>query len=336
MPVTPIAHPDPSSAGNALLEQAGSLREKIAAAYELTKPRITRMVAVTAGVGFLLGAVEQAWTYPDLFWRGAGCVLGTMIAASGANALNMWWERSRDARMPRTAERPIPSGRVSPLVAAVVGIACSLLGVGILALANGAAPAALAAITVLVYVLAYTPLKPVTTVNTIIGAIPGALPPLIGWAAASTGNHLVSVDGWASLAQPGGWALFLLMFVWQIPHVLALAWMYKDDYAKGGYRMLPITDPTGTRTASTMVLWSFALIGVSLALPLVMPDRLGWLTTLAAGVMGAAFMALCVRVHRKRDRASARAAFFGSIIHLPLLLVVISIDAVLSAVWLKG
>lgn len=314
------------------MSAADSPRARLAAAYELTKPRITRMVAITAGVGFTLGAVHQSWQWGDLAFRALGCVVGTAVSSSGANALNQWWERSRDARMPRTAARPLPQGRLSPAPAAVIGIACSVLGVAILALTTGPLPAAISALTILIYVLCYTPLKPLTTLNTIVGAVPGALPPLIGWTAATTGNLLAAPSPLQSLTSAGGWLLFLIMFVWQIPHVLALAWMYKDDYAMGGYRMLPIVDPTGERTARTMVLWSIALIPVSVSPAFLLHDRLGWLTGVVAVLSGIVFARLCFKVWRLRTRESARAAFIGSVIHLPILLGAIMCDAIAGVV----
>lgn len=306
-------------------------RGLIRAGYELTKPRITRMVAVTAGVGFVLGAAGQVWEVRDLVIRAIGCLIGTAVSSAGANALNMWWERTRDAQMPRTMTRPLPQGRLSPLPAAIIGVACSVLGVGILGLTVGLLPAIIAAFTVLVYVLCYTPLKPITTLNTIVGAIPGALPPLIGWAGAIAGNKLSGNELAAALAHPGGWSLFLIMFVWQVPHVLALAWMYKDDYAKGGYRMLPIVDESGERTARTILLWAVALVPVSVAPALLLSDRLGWLTGAAAGISGVVFLRLCWKVWIKRTREAARAAFLGSVIHLPVLLLAMTADAVAHA-----
>lgn len=290
------------------------------------------MVAVTAGVGFTLAAIDQSWQTSDLALRALGCIIGTAISASGANALNQWWERARDARMPRTATRPLPQGRLAPAPAAALGLACSVVGVIVLLATCGPIAAALSAVTILLYVLCYTPLKPLTTLNTIVGAVPGALPPLIGWVAAGSGNQLLGTSASAPLLNVGGWLLFLLMFVWQIPHVLALAWMYKDDYAQGGYRMLPIVDPSGERTARTMLLWSIAFIPVSMAPALLLPDRLGWLTGIVAGISGVAFFRYCWRVWTTRSRDAARKAFIASVIHLPILLLVMLVDAVLLAI----
>ncbi len=299
--------------------------------YELTKPRITRLVAITSGVGFTLGAVVQHWEPADLGFRAVACVVGTMLSASGANALNQWWERERDAIMPRTCARPLPQARVTPGQALWVGLGLSIVGVGLLG-CIGLAPALVSLLTILIYVLLYTPLKPVTTVNTLIGAVPGALPPLIGWTAAATGNVLYGHwMGLRSLLDAGGWSLFLLMFVWQIPHFLAIAWMYREDYAKGGYRMLPISDPDGRRTASTILLWAVLQIPVTVAPAILLHDRLGLTTVIVATVTGIIYAAMAFRLCRTREIRDARRVFFASIIHLPLLLMVMVGDALVSA-----
>jgi protoheme IX farnesyltransferase len=319
----------PLAVGVTAAESAAGWR----AVYELTKPRITRLVTITAGVGFVLGAVHQSWETWDLVGRAVGCGVGTALSASGANALNQWWERERDARMPRTCARPLPTLRISPGAALGWGLAFSAAGVGLLALL-GAAPALVSLATILIYVLVYTPLKPVTTLNTLVGAVPGALPPLIGWTAAATGNlALGSGSGLAALGQAGGWLLFLLMLVWQVPHFLAIAWMYKDDYAKGGYRMLPSADPDGRLTARTILIWAATLVPITLAPAMFLRDRLGVLSLAVALVSGGAFLWLCVRLVAQCERGRARAVFFASIAHLPLLLMAYVADAVLHVVW---
>ncbi len=295
---------------------------------ELTKPRITRMVTITSGVGFILGAVTQHWETWDLAFRAIVCLAGTAFSASGANALNQWWERDRDAVMPRTCGRPLPTDRVTPDQALGWGLAFSIFGIALLA-CIGLAPALVSLATILIYVLLYTPLKPITTTNTLVGAIPGALPPLIGWTAAASGNALRG--GWAgaqSLLEAGGWSLFALMFVWQIPHFLAIAWMYRDDYAKGGYRMLPISDPDGGMTATTIFTWSIVLVPATMAPAILLRDRLGSVSLFAAALLGIAYVALCYRLWRTREVKHARAVFFASIVHLPLLLLVLVADAV--------
>jgi protoheme IX farnesyltransferase len=304
------------------------LLSTLAAINELSKPRITRLVTITAAVGFALGALGQSWALPDLALRALACILGTALSSAGASALNMWWERDRDARMERTAHRPIPSGRISRRLALAAGLAFSCLGVLTL-LVIGIAPALVSLLTILTYVLVYTPLKPVTRLNTIVGAVPGALPPVIGWTAASTGNHLT--HGLESLLSPAAWALFILMFVWQIPHFLAIAWMYRDDYARGGYRMLPLTDPHGRLTFATILAWSIALVPATIAPVMLLGGRLGVVSLVAAIVSGFAFVALCARLYRTHQRSHARAVFLSSIIHLPLLLMVMVADALLRA-----
>ncbi len=301
------------------------------AVVELTKPRITRLVTITAGVGFVLSAIGQTWEWSDLAIRALGCIVGTALSASGANALNQWWERDRDAVMPRTCARPIPTRRLSTGAALAWGLGFSALGVGTLLLI-GLAPALVSLLTILIYVLLYTPLKPVTTMNTIIGAVPGALPPLIGWSAAASGNHLREPTGLSSLLDAGGWSLFVLMFVWQIPHFLAIAWMYRDDYAKGGYRMLANVDPTGAMTARTILIWSLCLIPATLAPALVLREQLSGVSAVAAAISGVLFTGLCARLVHSRERRDARRVFFASIAHLPLLLLVMVGDAVVLAI----
>lgn len=310
---------------------SGSSRAAASAVYELTKPGITRLVTITSVVGFILNAVGQTWETWDLVARAAGCIIGTALSAAGANALNQWIERERDANMRRTAARPLPSRRLASGPALAAGLLLSALGLGVLA-AVGFAPAVVSLATIAVYTLIYTPLKPVTPLNTLVGAIPGALPPLIGWTAAATGNALHgSGAGFHALAEPGGWCLFLLMLVWQIPHFLAIAWMYRDDYARGGHRMLPMTDPTGSATGHTVLIWAIALLPVSAAPAVFMGGRLGWASLLAAGLTGVVFIWLCARFARERTTPNARRVFFGSIMHLPVLLIAMVIDALVRA-----
>jgi len=302
--------------------------ERLSAVKELSKPRITRLVTITAGMGFALGAIGQSWSAWDLVVRAAACLVGTALSSAGANALNMWWERGRDARMERTAHRPLPEGRIGPGAALGVGLGFSALGVLVLLLI-GPGPALVSLLTIVTYVLVYTPLKPVTRWNTLVGAVPGALPPVIGWAAAASGNHLTL--GLEALASPAAWALFVLMFVWQIPHFLAIAWMYREDYARGGYRMLPLEDPAGRLTFATILVWSIALVPASIAPVMLLEGRLGLVSLVAAAVSGAAFVGLCFRLYKTHERAHARAVFLASIVHLPLLLTVMVGDACVRA-----
>lgn len=310
------ASPEPAPIAQPELQ---ALPRGLAAVLELSKPRITRLVTLTAAVGFVLAMVSQTHTKTDLFLSALGCLVGTALSASGANALNQWWEHTRDAAMKRTASRPLPTGRLRPNQALWAGLAFSVFGVATLLSICGWPAAMISAITILVYVLMYTPMKPVTPLSTLVGAIPGALPPLIGWCAA---RHISLEPGVHSgLWEAGGWSLFALMFVWQIPHFLAIAWMYREDYAQGGFRMLPIFDRTGHLTSLMVAGWAVLLIPATVAPALAMPDRLGVTYVAVATISGFWFLAGTVRLMLERTRERARAVFIGSIIHLPVLLV---------------
>jgi protoheme IX farnesyltransferase len=234
-------------------------------------------------------------------------------------------ERDRDAVMPRTRRRPLPQGRVTP--GAVLGFGCALCvaGVAVLLIA-GPLPALISLACVVSYVAMYTPMKTRTTLATFVGAIPGALPPLIGWSAAAR------LPGFESLRQAGGWSLFSLMFAWQIPHFMAIAWMYRDDYAKGGYVVLPVVDPSGRWTSLTIALWTVALIPATLLPARVMPDRLGPFYVVVAAITGAAFAVFAARLIFSRGRPQARALFFGSITHLPVILLAMVAEAVVREI----
>ncbi len=318
---------------------AATLSGQLSSIFELTKPRITKLVVVTSGVGFALAAMRRSWTPGDVAIAGLGCIAGTALSSAGASTLNMWWERRRDASMKRTATRPLPENRLSPAAALTSGLLLSVVGVLVLSMLCGPAPALVSLVTIALYVLIYTPLKTVTPLNTIVGAVPGALPPLIGFTtgAAWAPMMLMRADeaaaraelSMASLLDPAGWSLVVLMTVWQIPHFLALAWMYNEDYAQGGYRMLPIEDPDGRRTTAAIVLWGVALLPCVLAPVVLCRDLLGPLYAAVAGVSTALFLFLCVRLLKDRSRASARRVFLGSISHLPLILLVMMADAAL-------
>lgn len=313
--VDPIAQPDILLASG----RADSFAAKARAIIETTKPGITRMVTITAIVGFIAGAIDRSWTTSALIGVLAWCIIGTVLSSSGANALNMWWERARDARMARTAGRPLPRGAVEPSLVLFWGIALSVLGVAVLALGSGLAAASVSLACILSYVLVYTPLKPVTSFSTLVGAVPGALPPLIGWAAA--------IGSWQSLTTGGGWSLFGLMFVWQLPHFLAIAWMYREDYRLGGYPVLPVLDPTGVATSGAMLCTAFIQIPATL-LPLITLDRLGLAYLLVALLTGSGYLWLSFRLARERTRKAARNVFLASIAHLPLLLIAMVLDLV--------
>ena len=273
----------------------------------LTKVRITALVLVTAATGFLLGSVDGL-DIPLLGWT----LLGTGLAASGAAALNQVLEREFDARMRRTAGRPIPAGRMSAPHGLIVGIVLSLAGVGVLAARVNLLTAALGLATVLLYVGVYTPLKRMTTLNTIVGAVPGAIPPVMGWTAAS-----------GSLGAPAG-VLFAILFLWQLPHFLAIAWIFRDDYRRGGFPMLPVVDPEGLTTGHQVALYCAALVPVSL-LPTVL-GLTGPIYFFGALVLGLGFLAFGLRMARNRRGREARGVLLASVTYLPLLLALLVID----------
>ncbi len=298
----------------------------LASAYiESAKPGITRLVTITAGVGFILAALGRSdWTLADLLVTGLGTIIGTALASAGANALNMWYESESDARMHRTRNRPIPSGRLSRKETAKAGVWLSIAGIVLTMLLAGTAASLICLLCVVSYVLLYTPLKTRTIWNTLLGTIPGALPPMIGAAAATQGM------GPERLNSPVGWSLVALMVVWQIPHFLAIAWLHRDDYARGGQRMLPIVDPSGRITSVVIVLTAILLLPATL-LPAFAMDTLGITTIAAAGLTGLAYIALCIKLALTRTERDARVVFIASISHLPLLLIVMVADAGISA-----
>jgi len=269
--------------------------------FELVKARLTLLVLLTTAVGFYLGA-EGPINWSALLHT----VLGTAAAAAGAAALNQWWEHKLDALMQRTRLRPVPSGRMRPIEALVIGAILSIFGVTYLAFVCNALSAALAATTIIIYIFAYTPLKLVSTFNTALGAVPGALPPMIGWAAAR------------GTLDAGSWMLFAILFFWQLPHFFAIAWMYRDDYARAGFQMISNDDKTGERSASQSVFFCMILFVIA-ALPafIRMATVFYLLTEL---ILGAVFVAVAMRFLKTRTRSNARRLFITSIIYLPLLL----------------
>lgn len=273
----------------------------------LTKVRITALVLVTAATGFLLGSIGGL-DMPLLGWT----LLGTGLAASGAAALNQVVEREFDARMRRTAGRPIPAGRMSAPHGLIVGVVLSVAGVGVLAEFVNLLTAALGLATVLLYVGVYTPLKRMTTLNTIVGAVPGAIPPVMGWTAAS-----------GSLGVPAG-VLFAILFLWQLPHFLAIAWIFRDDYRRGGFPMLPVVDPEGLTTGHQVALYCAALVPVSL-LPTIL-GLTGPIYFFGALVLGLGFLAFGLRMARNRQGREARGVLLASVTYLPLLLALLVID----------
>jgi protoheme IX farnesyltransferase len=291
---------------------ADLLRSRLNDFFELTKPKIGAMALVTVAVGFLLGSAPDAKLQLLLH-----TLIGSGVVAAGGSALNHWLERRTDARMRRTANRPLVAGRMHPLEALTFGLTLGVLGVSylIVALPNPAA-AIVAALTFVLYVGVYTPLKRVTTWNTVVGAIPGALPPVIGWCAATGG-----------MAAPG-WALFAILFVWQLPHFYSIAFMHRDDYSRGGMRMLPVIDHadgriTGWATAGT----AFLLLLVT-ALPFAL-DAAGWVYLIGSMPAALWFLARCIRFAHHRNHSSARTVLRGSLVYLLTVMALFVADGVI-------
>jgi protoheme IX farnesyltransferase len=268
---------------------------------ELVKARLTLLVLLTTAVGYYLGALGPI--NPLALFH---AVFGTAMAAAGAAALNQWWERRLDALMHRTRSRPIPAGRMLPRDAMILGCLLSVAGIVYLSLLCNPISAMLAAATIIIYIFAYTPLKRVSTINTLVGAIPGALPPVVGWAAAT--GHV----------EIGAWSLFAILFFWQMPHFFAIAWMYREDYARAGFEMISKGDNSGARSASQSVLFCILLLFISGAPAFLKVVNYNYLT--AELLLNGLFIFVAMRFLKNQQRADARRLFFASIVYLPLLL----------------
>lgn len=292
----------------AIHEEPAAARDRAAALLRLTKPRIAALVCVTAAAGYLVAATPE----PSLL-RLAALLAGTALSAGGTNALNQWWERGPDARMERTRDRPLPSGALRPGAALAFGAAAAGAGVAVLAAATTALTAGLAAATVLVYVTVYTPLKRWSPVCTYVGALPGALPVLGGWAAAGAGISTT------------GWALFGLLALWQLPHFFALEWLARRDYRRAGFATLAVRDPSGGRSARHALAATLALAPASLA-ALAGPE-LGTLYGVAAAA-GLGLLAVpAAGFLLRRSRRWARRLFAASLLYLPGVLAAAVVDA---------
>jgi protoheme IX farnesyltransferase len=293
--VIPSAHVEPAAI------EADTRRRPGADFAELVKARLTLLVLLTTAVGFYLGATGPI-NYIALFHA----VFGTALAAAGASALNQWWERRLDALMFRTRTRPIPGGRMLPRSALILGGLLAIVGITYLTVTTNRLSALLAALTIVIYIFGYTPLKRISTANTLVGAIPGALPPMIGWAAAS------------GRLDPGAWSLFAILFLWQMPHFFAIAWMYREDYARAGFQMVSKEDESGKRSASQSVFFCMALLLVG-----GIPAFLGVVNSaylLVELVLNGLFIFVAMRFLRTQTLGDARNLFLTSITYLPLLL----------------
>src|SRR5215510_507554 len=285
-------------------------RRRVAAdLVALTKPRVVLMVLVTTVVGYYVGLTGA----PD-YARLVHLLIGTMLAAGGTLALNQHWEREIDAKMDRTRARPLPDGRLSPLEALVFAAAVTAAGLGYLGAFVGGLALLVTAATTVLYLFAYTPLKLRTPLCTIVGAVPGALPPVTGWVASREGLGL------------GAWVLFGILFLWQLPHTLAIARLYRDDYARAGVRLLPVVDADGTSTERQIVTGCLALLAVSLLPTLI--GLAGPFYFVGAFVLGAAFVALGIRQAMSPSAAAARRVLYASLLYLPVLLALLAFDKV--------
>jgi len=282
-------------------------RRRLTDFLELTKPRVVALVLVTTLVGFYLGSPGAPLLGPLVH-----TLVGTAIAAAGTLALNQYLERDLDARMERTRRRPLPDGRLPAHEALGFGSVLLVVGLSWLALAVGPLPALLTAGIAVTYLLVYTPLKPVTSLCSIVGAVPGALPPVVGWAAASGGFG------------PQPWVLFAIMFLWQIPHSLAIGRMYRDDYARAGIRVLPVVDRDGGSTGTQVVSNCLALVPVALLPTLI--GIAGSLYFLVALVLGVGFLWSAIGLARRRSAADARRLLLASLVYLPVLLAIMALD----------
>jgi len=276
-------------------------RKRLAAFLTLTKPEITFNVVLTALVGFLAaahGSVDVMALVRTL--------LGTALVAGAASTLNQWVERDHDALMKRTVRRPLPARRLTPTESLAFGAALGIAGTAFLVVSVGLLAATLAALTAASYLLVYTPMKRVTSLATVVGAVPGAIPPMIGWAAAR------------GRLDAGAWVLFLILFFWQMPHFLALAVLYRKDYARAGFRVLPVEDPDGASTGRQSVLYALALLVVSL-----LPTPLGMAGPVyfyGALTLGGGFLYYGVRLAFSPDsHARASGLFRYSLLYLPVL-----------------
>lgn len=287
----------------------GAVSKSLAAdLFELAKPRITLLVTLTTAAGFAVAA-----PYGELDWAlFAHTVLGTALVCAGSAVLNQYAERELDARMRRTAQRPLPAGRRPPGLALAWGLLLATAGGVQLALFVNALTAALAAATLVAYVFVYTPLKTRTSFATIVGAVPGAAPPVLGWCGASGEIGL------------GGWLLFALLFLWQLPHFLSIAWLYREDYRRAGMHLLTIDDPDSRRTVRQTIVWSVALLPVTL-----MPSAVGLggsFYLIGAAIAGALFIAAAVAFARQPKVESARRLLLVSVFYLPVVLGLLVVD----------
>ena len=293
---------------------AGAVREHarrldVVALFELTKPRLAAMVLITTAAGFYLAA--PGTVEPFLFLT---TLLGTGLSAAGSLALNEYLERELDARMERTRDRPLPSGRVEAADALLFGAALTILGLTLLMVAVNPLAASITALTVVSYLALYTPMKVRTPLCSLVGAFPGALPPVTGWVAAS------------GAIEPGAWALFGILFLWQLPHSLAIARLYQEDYARAGFKLLPTVDRDGSSTERQILVHSAALLVVGMV-PTLVGVTGAWSFATALG-LGVGLLVFSGLVAWRPSKTATRRMLFATLVYLPLLLAVMVLDKV--------
>jgi heme o synthase len=299
-----------SQRGHVMVDALPRARARVATdLVMLTKPRVVLMVLITTVVGYYVGLTGAA----D-YGRLAALLVGTALAAGGTLALNMYWERDVDALMKRTCARPLPEGRLAPLEALLFGSTLTAVGLVVLLIGAGRLAAAVVAATFVLYVFAYTPLKVRTAFCTLVGAVPGALPPVAGWAAARDEIGL------------GAWVLFGILFLWQLPHTLAIAQLYRDDYARAGVRLLPVIDAQGCATERQILSGTLALLAVSLLPTLI--GLAGGIYFAGALVLGTSFVALGAQQALAPSLSRARRVLLASLLYLPVLLALLAFDKV--------
>jgi protoheme IX farnesyltransferase len=279
---------------------------RVAEYIELTKPRLTMLSVLTTLAGYYMATQGELEVM-----RLVHTLIGTFMVGGGCGALNMYVEREHDAQMRRTMTRPLPAGRLLPTEALIFGLVMAIGGIVYLSVATTLLAGVLAAATVISYVMFYTPLKRRSTLNTVVGAIPGALPPVIGWAALR------------GTLDPEAVVLFCILFFWQMPHFLALAWMYRNDYERAGYKMLTVVDPNGGSTSRQILLYTAALLPVSL-IPTTQ-NLAGKPYFFGALFLGACFLAFGITLAVTRKNKHAKYLFYYSLLYLPILLLLMAL-----------
>ena len=292
----------------------------------LTKAKLSALVVVTTFAGYVLGTGSRAFTESEPLWRMIHCIAGTTLTAFGAAVFNQLMEVEPDSRMHRTAARPLPANRIPPAGAFALGWLLSALGIIHLGVKVNTEAAAIAILTLVTYLFLYTPMKRRSVLNTLVGAVSGALPPVIGWVSQTGGKEigrtLLRLD---LLLAPQSLFLFSLLFLWQLPHFLAINWMYREEYMRGGFVMWCNTDETGAATARRCIGWTLLMLPLAVWPPLA--GFTSWWFALPALLLGAWLLFLSVKFLKNPERASARKLFLATLLYLPAMLIPLLIFA---------